>query len=368
MATKTSEKSLEKKIQKLIEVSREVISDAALENGAIVATNTDKVYYPREAANYRWVWPRDASFICAAAELLQLPIQEPFFDWLYNRPKDFKKDKLLFANYSTNGQFGSMGRILQIDQAGSVLWTIHEHFKNDLKKAVKYKNLIERLADGLTANWNKTYFQPHTVDLWEESHRQTSTTVENNFTYSLAASARGLLLANEIIPNRLWKEEAMQMIEKINDAYTPTEKYFYRNKGKISDKNVDASLLGLVWPFEIYDAGDERMANTIARMEERIVADGGVHRYEQDYFDGEGSAQEGGGAWPLLNFWMAIYWAKKGDREKALLYYNWVLERIDKFDGYIPEQIFDDFRVGVYPLVWSHAMFIIVSHMLGYLK
>jgi len=364
MTTKISEKQ----IQKLIETSREVIRDAALENGAIVATNTDKAYYPREAANYRWVWPRDASFICVAADILNIPIQESFFDWLYRRPKDFKKDKLLFANYSTNGQFGSMGRLLQIDQAGSVLWAIHEHFKDDLKKATKYQDLILRLANGITENWSKTYFQPHTVDLWEEPHRQTSTTVENNFTYSLAASARGLLLANEIIPNRPWKEEAMQMIEKIGDAYSKPDKYFYRNKGKISDKNIDASLLGLVWPFEICEPDDERIVNTVAKIEEKIVMDGGVHRYEQDYFDGEGSAQEGGGAWPLLNFWMAIYWAKHGDREKALSYYTWVLERIDKFGGYIPEQIFNDFRVGVYPLVWAHAMFIIASRALGYLK
>lgn len=359
---------MDKKIQKLIEVSREVIRDSALENGAIVATNTDKAYYPREAANYRWVWPRDASYICAAAEILKLPIQEPFFDWLYHRPKDFKKDKLLFANYSTNGQYGSMGRILQIDQAGSILWTIHEHFKGNQKKAAKYRDLVERLANGITTNWNKTYFSPHTVDLWEEPYRQTTTTFQNNFTYSLSACARGLLLADEMFHNQLWKEAAMQMIGEIDEAYSKTDKYFYRNKGKISDKNVDASLLGLAWPFEICAPNDERIVNTVHKIEERIVFDGGVHRYENDYFDGEGSAQEGGGAWPLLNFWMSIYWAKKGDKKKALAYYNWVVERIEKYGGYIPEQIFDDFRIGVYPLTWAHAMFIIASRHLGYIK
>jgi GH15 family glucan-1,4-alpha-glucosidase len=359
---------MDKKIQKLIEISREVIRDAALENGAIVATNTDKAYYPREAANYRWVWPRDASYICVAAELLKLPIQEPFFDWLYHRPKDFKKDKVLFANYSTNGQYGSMGRLLQIDQAGSILWAIYEHYKKNPKKAVKHRDLIERLANGITSNWNKTYFLPHTVDLWEEPHRQTTTTIENNFTYSLAACARGLLSASELLSNQIWKEAAMQMLDEINEAYSKKDGYFFRNKGKISDKNVDASLLGLVWPFEICAPDDERIINTVKKMEERIVMDGGVHRYEQDYFDGEGSAQEGGGSWPLLNFWMAIYWAKKGDQKRALVYYNWVLDRIDKFGGYIPEQIFDDFRIGVYPLVWAHAMFILASSSLGYIK
>lgn len=359
---------MNQKIQKLIDSSREVIKDASLENGAIVATNTDKAYYPREAANYRWVWPRDAAFICAAADILKMPIVEPFFDWLYARPKDFKKEKLLYSNYSTNGQFGSMGKLLQIDQNGTILWAIYEHYKNDLKKALKYKNLIERLANGISSAWNKTYFELHTVDLWEESHRQTSTTVENNFTYSLAACARGLLLANEIIPTHLWKETSLSMLAEINESYNEKNKYFYRNKGKISDKNIDASLLGLVWPFEICGASDPRMANTIKKMEEKIVVGGGVHRYEQDYFDGEGSAQEGGGAWPLLNFWMSIYWLKKGDRKKALDYYNWVLDKIDKYNGYIPEQVFDDFRIGVYPLAWAHAMFIIASKMLGFIK
>lgn len=359
---------MDKKIQKLIETSREVIRDAALENGAIVATNTDKAYYPREAANYRWVWPRDASYICVAAEILKLPIQEPFFDWLYHRPKDFKKDKVLFANYSSNGQYGSMGRLLQIDQAGSVLWAIHEHYKKNPKKAAKHKDLVERLANGITSNWNKTYFLPHTVDLWEEPHRQTTTTMENNFTYSLAACARGLLSAFELFPNQVWKETAMQMMSEINEAYSRKDGYFFRNKGKVSDSNVDSSVLGLVWPFEICSPDDERMVSTVRKMEEKIVIDGGVHRYENDYFDGEGSAQEGGGAWPLLNFWMAIYWAKKGDTKRALAYYNWVVDRIDKYGGYIPEQIFDDFRIGVYPLAWAHAMFVIASSLLGHLK
>jgi GH15 family glucan-1,4-alpha-glucosidase len=360
----------EKMVKKLIDVSREVIKDSALENGAIVAANTDKPYYPREAANYRWVWPRDAAFIAVAADYLNLPIQEPFFDWLYHRPKDFKKDKLLYANYSSNGPFGSMGKILQVDQIGTILWAIHFHFKykGDLKEALRYKDLIERLANGICGIWGGKYFIPNTVDIWEETFRQTSTTMQNNHTYSLAACARGLLCAFEIIQNHFWKEAAMQMFAEIDEAYSEKDQYFFRNHGKISDKNIDASLLGLVWPFEICDANDPRMKNTVAKIEERLVINGGVHRYELDYFDGEGSAQEGGGGWPLLNSWMAIYWTIAGDRKKALEYYDWILEKTEKFEGYIPEQIFDDFRVGVYPLAWAHAMFIIASKYLGFLK
>gem|GEM_PF-1330418 len=46
-------------------------------------------------------------------------------------------------------------------------------------------------------------------------------------------------------------------------------------------------------------------------------------------------------------------------------YYDWVLERTDEF---IPEQIFDnEIQVSVSPLLWSHAMFVIASGVLGYL-
>jgi len=360
---------MRKNIKQLIETSKEVIKDCALENGAIVAANIDKPYVHREAANYRWVWPRDAAFVCVAADILNIPVQEKFFSWLDNAPQDFQRNKILYANYATNGRIGSMGRSFQPDQAGEILWAIHWHFKEDLKQALKYKDLIERLSDGLCHHWDKHHFDMHTIDIWEESHRHTSVTMKNNFTYSLAACAKGLLLAYQMQPVALWKETAWQMIEQIKKAYNKEEKYFYRTFGKINDSNIDASLLGLAWPFEIYESQSEEIKETIKKIEEKLVINGGVHRYQFDYYDGEGSSQEGSGAWPVLNFWLSICYALSGNKKKAVEYYEWVLKRIDKdgYQNYIPEQIFEDFRRGIYPLSWSHAMFIIASYYLGYL-
>ncbi len=357
------------KIKQIIKTSREVIKDCALENGAIVAANIDKPYVHREAANYRWVWPRDASFVCVAADILKIPIQKPFFYWLNKFPQDFARRQILYANYATNGRIGSMGSAFQPDQIGTVLWAIHHHFQKDLSKALEFKELIERLGNGIVSHWDKTHFDIHTIDIWEESNRQTSVTMENNFTYSLAACAKGLLLATEILPNHFWKETAWQMIEQIKKAYNPQDKYFYRTFGKINDHNIDASLLGLCWPFDIYESKSVEIIQTIKHIEKELVLKGGVHRYQFDYYDGEGSSQEGGGAWPLLNFWLSIYWSLAGDKKKARQYYFWVLERLDddEYHGYLPEQIFDDFRRGIHPLAWSHAMFIIASKFLGYL-
>jgi len=353
------------KINKIFQVSKQVIQDVAIPNGAIVAANTDHDYYPRTAGNYRYVWPRDAAYICIAADYLKLNIQEPYFKWLEEFPEDFKKEGLLFQNYSTNGKkhYGQF----QPDQMGSSLWAIWHHFKDNLSEALKFETLIHRLADGICSEWTGSYFFKNTCDLWEEGHRTTSTKMENNFTYSLAACASGLEKALSIFPkNENWKKIAKEMRKKIDEAYNEKDNYFLRNHGKLDDLNMDGSLLGLIWPYEIIPSTDERMINTVKKIEEKIVINGGMHRYEMDYYDGEGSAQEGAGAWPLLNFWISIYWRILGNQDKAKKYFNWVIERVGN-DGFIPEQIFEDFREGqgIAPLAWSHAMFVVAYHKLN---
>ena len=84
---------MNKKIKQLLETSKEIIRHSALENGAIIAANPDKDYYPREAKNYHFVWPRDAAYICVAAQMVGInDIQEPYFNWLIKRPEDFEKE------------------------------------------------------------------------------------------------------------------------------------------------------------------------------------------------------------------------------------------------------------------------------------
>ena len=131
-------------------------------------------------------------------------------------------------------------------------------------------------------------------------------------------------------------------------------------------------MLGLVYPFEIYAADNPAVTTTVQEIEKRLIIGGGVHRYELDHYDGwvhEGMPRnKGAGGWPLLNFWMSIYYSIKGDKVKALEYYDWVLQNIKNKEGYIPEQIFGNPRqVSVSPLLWSHAMFIIASKFLGYI-
>lgn len=351
---------MKEKIKKLVKMSEEVIKNCALDNGAIVAANSDLKIYPKDVQNYRYVWPRDASFILVAADILKIKnLHENFYNWILERAEEFSESGLLYQNYYANGPKRWLA--FQPDQNGSILWSIYEHYKDNLKDSLKFKELMEKLANGICNVWNGKHFTIITQDLWEENY--TYPKIETNFTYSLAACSHGLKCANEMINNEKWLKVANEMKEQIEKSY---HKYFFRIAGKLKDPIVDASMLGLVYPFKIVDKNNEKIIDTIDQIEKRIVKNNCVYRYENDLYDSfrfSGiNASRGSGFWPVLNFWMSIYYILKKDRKKALNYY---LSVIDGVNDYIPEQIFDNnIQKSPYPLAWSHAMFVISSKYL----
>jgi GH15 family glucan-1,4-alpha-glucosidase len=353
---------MKNKINKLILTSKEVIKNCALENGAIIAANSDLSIYPKDAQSYRYVWPRDASFVLVAADILKIKdIHENFYNWILDRAEEFSDSGLLYQNYYPNGP--KKWQAFQPDQNGTVLWSIYEHFREDTGKALEFKELIEKLANGICSVWNGRHFTILTQDIWEENYSYPK--IETNHTYSLAACSYGLECANKIINNEKWLKTASEMKSQIDKAYNG---YFFRLSGKLKDKIIDASMLGLVYPFNLYDTNNKKIINTVNKIEEKIVKGNCVYRYENDSYDSfrfSGiDGRRGSGFWPVLNFWMSIHYAIKKDRKKALNYY---LSAVDRVNDYIPEQIFDnDIQNSPKPLAWSHAMFIISSKFLGF--
>ncbi|MGM5485474.1 MAG: hypothetical protein ACQEP1_06410, partial [Nanobdellota archaeon] len=215
--------------------SKQVLSDCYI-NGGIVASNSTKNYYPKEAKYYKYVWPRDAMYIMKAANSAGLDFGN-FLGWC-KRAERWKQGGLFYKNYRLNGK--RYGKEFQPDQTGSILIIAYDYYK---RWGFIDKELIRKTADGLCKIWKKDHFTLITEDLWEERHCFPD--LKGDFTYSLAACARGLLCADELIPDKRWRETAREMKDKILEQ----EGYFRRSTGKIDDKRVDASLLGLVWPF-----------------------------------------------------------------------------------------------------------------------
>jgi len=373
---------LKTRCKKVLKSTVRVLRDCSVKNGAIVAANTDMEYYPKDVSPYRFVWIRDAAYICVAADVLEergvasLKIQRKFFRWCIERPQGFSEASaesgaVFYQKYHTNGVRD--GWQLQPDQTGTLLWALWHHFRKDLTQAQEFETLVRRAANGICKVWSGEHFATSTFDLWEE--RATFPDVKDNHTYSLAACSRGLMCASELAGSegyakaeevKKWRKCALEMKRAALASYKADKGYFLRTSGLLDDDTVDASLLGLVYPFELLSAGDERIIGTVRRMEEKIVRDGGVYRYERDFYDGwvrDGSLRsKGAGAWPLLNFWMSIYYSLKRDAASAEKYYTWVLRRVDK---YIPEQVFENrLQKSVCPLAWAHAMFVLASHFL----
>jgi GH15 family glucan-1,4-alpha-glucosidase len=346
----------------LLQTSATVINTCSLNNGAIVAANSTLRHFPKDAKDYFFVWPRDASFICMAADVLGFDgIQELFFEWCFTRAEGFANTGLFFEKYYPQGL--KAANRFQPDQTGTFLCAIAHHCKYKPHKYTQFQEIITLAANGICKTWNSTHFNLITNDIWEE--RLCFPDLEENFTYSLAACAAGLKCAYELLFDEHWKKVSEEMTARLDKHFSG---YFGRSFGTLPDMSIDASTLGLVFPFAIYTPTDPKITSTINEIEQRLVTNGLLHRYEHDSYDGwmtqEYHRNKGAGGWPLLNFWMSIYYSLKGDKNKAFEYYSQVLNRLPP-NGFIPEQLFDNnIQVSVSPLAWSHAMFILATEHL----
>jgi len=347
---------MDSQISNLLDTSKKVILDCCLENGAIVAANSDRKDYPKNANDYRFVWPRDAAYILYAAKLLGIDhIHEPFIRWLMERAEDFSDSGMLFQRYCTNGlrdpQFGHQ---YQPDQSGALLWALIDNGID--------ADIIDHLSGGICKMWNNDHFSINTHDLWEE--RQTFPRLRDNFTYSLAACSYSLKKAYEITG----KEDCLKKSEEMEGILRNAGKDYYpRMSGKIPDSRTDASVLSLVWPFCI-DI-DDKLKKSVSLVKEKLLTPLGVKRYENDEYDGTvdhmSHLKKGGGGWPLLTFWYIIALKKLGEREEAKKLFGDYIKQFP--EGHIPEQVFDnEIQTSPSPLCWSHAMFVICAKELGY--
>ncbi|HRT71682.1 MAG TPA: hypothetical protein P5308_10005, partial [Syntrophales bacterium] len=338
----------------LLGISLDVIRDCVVANGAVVAANSDRPDYPRDVQSYRYVWPRDAAFMCVAARRAGIrDFQEGFFRWLLHRAEGLGESGLLFQNYYVNGPKRWLG--LQIDQNGTVLWALDDFYGGDYPADIR--ELVRRLAGGILSVWGRGFFSTLTQDLWEERYAYPD--LEQFHSYSLAACIKGLRCAAALYEAYLGPAAEMEAVLK-----KANRKGLVRTAGKLRDTVCDASLLGLVWPFETYGPRDPLVDRLIGAIERRLTTKGGIRRYENDYYDGHRQhgidSRRGGGAWPILNLWLAIVLCLRGEQEKARAYVKYVLQRIR--DHLLPEQLFDnDIQEGIKPLGWSHAMYILYN-------
>ena len=331
-------------------IERTILMYALLSNqqtGAVLASPDVDEHFTR-CGRYGYCWPRDALFINRA--LLELGMTE-LVDKFYSvwAEKTQLSNGLFEQRYYSNGELAPAWGI-QIDETSSIIIGI-----GHLKTPLKYKEVVMKATFGLISFLNEEFISKPCYDLWEER--------KGSHLYSTSSIYEALKVAKDILK---YFDDCEFLITEI-DLLLPLikegiEKHFIENQKakRTTDNNIpDISNISICVPFEVFDINSEIVKNTVNEIEEKLKKEnGGYLRYLDDNY-------MGGNTWIISSLWLAMYYIKIGNKQRATELYNWATNHADD-KGFLPEQI--DINTGktawITQLSWSHALYIIVGKFL----
>ncbi|MFJ2633730.1 glycoside hydrolase family 15 protein [Streptomyces sp. NPDC087422] len=327
---------------------------------------------------YRYSWFRDGSFVAEAASRYGATgSADAFHRWCANVITDRAsrieriiavraaggqpaEADLLPTRYTLDGaDTGDVGWWdFQTDGYGTWLWALTEHLRRHGGDPAPYREAIRLTVGYLAATWDLPCY-----DWWEESKEHRHGATLGAIRGGLAAvGAAGLDTAGRCGPT----------VTRI-DALVREQGLYGGGLAKwLGGAAVDASLLACLTPFGSVDPAGPVARATLAAIERDLVEpEGGVHRYLQDVF-------YGGGQWPVLAGLLGWHYARVGRTGDALRELEWIASR-STADGLLPEQApgvrllapehlaewEERWGPNATPLLWSHAMYLILAHELG---
>lgn len=352
---KYSSNSILKDLNKIKEkeiIERTILMYALLSNpktGAVLASPDVDENFER-CGRYGYCWPRDAIFINKALNILEMKnLTDKFYNvWATKAQFD---SGIFEQRYYSNGELAPSWGV-QIDETAAILIGVYEN-----GKWRRLEELIYKATIGLLNFINEEHISKTCFDLWEER--------KGNHLYSTASIYEGLRCANEMLLsiNHLKYKKLSAVIlkelESIKKAIS--EKFIKENKliRSLDNEQVDISLLSVIVPYNIFDINDEVVKNTVSLIEEKLkLSNGGYLRYECDNYIG-------GNAWIISTLWLALYYIKAKNLDRAKELFDWVTDHADNLN-FLPEQIERDGHKSawVMQLSWSHAMYVIVKNKL----
>ncbi len=362
-------------LRELARRSFEVILQFQDDSGAYPASPTFSAYQG-------YAWLRDGSFTAEAMSRWgQVESADRFHSWVADVLLARAELVQTLVTARTAGEDLDIGRMLptrftlagrdgddewwdfQTDGYGMWLWALHQHQQRHHLAADRWIPAVNVAVDYLATFGGDACF-----DWWEEhsEHRHTST---------LAAVRAGLLAAADLPglddDRRGRAQQAAETLLHtiLTDAVTGNGNEQHLTKW-IGTDAVDASLAACVVPFGVVPFDDPLAAATLKKIAADLDVDGGVHRFTADVF-------YGGGQWLLLSCLVGWNAVAAGDVDAAWRYLRWAAGQADPA-GDMPEQVEDHLlhpehrqewidRWGTVarPLLWSHAMFLILADELG---
>lgn len=340
---------------------------------------------------YAYCWPRDSIFITRAFDLLKMEEEtEKFYNVFCKKTQS--NNGMWEQRFYTDGTLAPCWGY-QIDETASVIYGVYDHYKHtkdnkfleeNLKmceKATEFlfaytENLLnideEDLVKKELQEKYKKYFEitKHvSYDLWEMN--------EGVHLYSLSSIISGLECMKKIyetIDNkqenlRLKQEKRNKIALKLNKYIQLLKDYIEDNlidkntktlKRNLKDNNMDISVIGAVYPFNVFNPNEKVIKNTVDKINMTLrTHTSGYLRFEYDNYMG------GNNPWIITTLWMALYYIKINDLDNAKKCFSFVVNTSLKH-GFLAEQVNNDDKnfKWVIGLGWSHAMFIIVLNEL----
>ena len=348
-----------------------------------------------KCGGYAYCWPRDGVFVTKALCLLKMQDESKDF-YLKFCKNTQSKNGMWEQRFFTNGNLAPCWGF-QIDETASVIYGVNEHYKitNDFEFLKESKKMCENACEFLfkyvenilnieekdivkkeiLSNFNqrKKIENRLSYDLWEMN--------EGVHLYSLACiyaafdamtniedelSKKG---SKENFNNRIKLENNLKRSNKLKSYKEQIKKYCLENfcdkKQKIlyrnlEDKKMDISILGAVYPFDMFGIAEKCVLNTIQMINMTLrTYTGGILRFEGD------SYVEGKNPWVISTLWMALYYIKAGNKKEAINLLNFVCKTASS-NGLLAEQVSNSTLepTWVIGLGWSHAMFVLLLNEL----
>ncbi|MCI8309187.1 MAG: hypothetical protein HFJ45_03050 [Clostridia bacterium] len=327
-----------------------------------------------KCGRYSYCWPRDAVFITRALDILGMTDETTKFYSKFCKSTQ-SKNGMWEQRFYTDGRLApSWG--YQIDETASVIIGLYDHYlkikdidflKSNLRMCEKAIEFLKKYIDDILEQKNEMKLS---YDLWEEH--------EGISIYSISAifsAMTDMIKIDKIVKkiftdnpskleNILKRDEILNSyLERIkeyicNSFFDEQKQTFIRNT---DDRRIDISILGISIPFEVLDVNDEKVVNTVEKMNMTIrTYTGGYIRYEGDGYMG------GYNPWPIATLWMALYYIEANELNKAKECFDFVVNSCTEH-GFLGEQVDNNSMsaMWVIGLAWSHAMFIIVLEKLA---
>ncbi len=344
--------------------------------GGIIASCDSSIYnYGRDY--YSYVWPRDGAY--AIWPLIRLGYtEEPkkFFEFCRDilTPEGY-----LMHKYQPDRAIGSTWHpmlhgkrtelAIQEDETSVVLYMLGEFYQYsqdaDFVRSL-YATFIQPATNFIANFIDEETNLPHaSYDLWEEKFLTS--------TYTAAVTYQALLVAADFAdvfeyPDDAvsWRSAAERILGGCDVFYDPERKTLRKgflskpDEGLKFDNTLDVSSLYGVMMYG-YHTNSDHLKESVSAVE-TIMLDkspsGGCPRYEHDHYFASKPAYLGN-PWYVTTLWMAQYYVRIGDADKARSIMAWTMDHALP-SGALSEQVnpTNGSILSVTPLVWSHAEFI----------